>query len=184
MKPNRLSELSFESKLSASEDAYFAYFAYGSCMCPVDLRRTFGEPAHHYVVSTAKLYNYRLGFYKKSPFRHCGTLDIVASPGAVVEGVLYYLPWRFSQALDEREEVPQNGYRRIEVEVETSQGWHRRVRTYEVITKLAQEIPPNDWYFDVVMRGATTCGLSQSYCWQLFEHMTQLIASNALRLQA
>ncbi|MEM8603225.1 MAG: gamma-glutamylcyclotransferase family protein [Cyanobacteria bacterium P01_H01_bin.121] len=165
-------------------DAYFNYFAYGSCMCPVDLKRTFGEVASPYVVGPAKLQGYRLGFYKKSPFRHCGTLDIVATPGSVVEGVLYRLPWRWSAALDQREEVPQNGYRRIEVAVETQHSQYGSVRTYEVIEKLPAEIAPNDWYFNVVMRGAVTCGLSQPYCWQLFEHMTRLVDTAPAPLSA
>jgi cation transport regulator ChaC len=169
------SRLMLHSLPESCPNSYFDYFAYGSCMCPVDLKRTFGEVAHPYIVGTAKLHHYRLGFYKQSPFRHCGTLDIVASPGSVVEGVLYRLPWRFSAALDEREEVPQGGYQRLSVAVETDQGWHRAVRTYEVIHKLPQEIAPNDWYFDVVMRGAVTCGLPQAYCWQLFDHMSRLV---------
>jgi hypothetical protein len=48
------------------------------------------------------------------------------------------------------------------------------VRTYVVVEKLTQEIPPNDWYFQVVLRGAVTCGLSEEYCWQLFDHMYKL----------
>ncbi|RAQ38977.1 gamma-glutamylcyclotransferase, partial [Arthrospira sp. O9.13F] len=30
------------------------------------------------------------------------------------------------------------------------------------------------WYFNVVLRGAVTCGLTQEYCWQLFNHMYNL----------
>ena len=33
-------------------DDHFYYFAYGSCMCPVDLKRTMGEKMHPYVVGT------------------------------------------------------------------------------------------------------------------------------------
>jgi hypothetical protein len=42
------------------------------------------------------------------------------------------------------------------------------------VNKLPHEIAPNDWYFDVVLRGALTCGLPEEYCWQLFQHMHQL----------
>ena len=31
----------------------FYYFAYGSCMCPVDLKRSLGEKTHIYVVGAA-----------------------------------------------------------------------------------------------------------------------------------
>ena len=37
-------------------------------------------------------------------------------PGSSVEGV-YRLPWRFSDRLDEREELPNNGYRHEFIEV-------------------------------------------------------------------
>ena len=47
-------------------------------------------------------------------------------------------------------------------------------RTYTVMDKLSTEIAPNDWYFNVVLRGAFTCGLPEQYCWQLFNHMHAL----------
>jgi cation transport regulator ChaC len=151
----------------------FLYFAYGSCMCPVDLKRTLKERTHQYVLGPATLMDYGLGFYKRSPFRHCGVLDLVPRPGHSVEGVLYRLPWRLSALLDDREEVPTGGYRHEQVTVDCN-GQSLQARTYVVVDKLPEEIPPNDWYFNVVMRGAITCGLSEDYCWQLFDHMRQL----------
>lgn len=152
----------------------FYYFAYGSCMCPVDLKRTFGEATHRYVVGTGILYGYRLGFYRRSLRRNCGALDIVPDANAKVEGVLYHLPWRFSDRLDEREEVPRNGYRRETITVHSQGNIYHDVRTYVVVEKLPKELAPNDWYFNVVLRGAITCGLSEEYCWNLFNHMYQL----------
>lgn len=148
----------------------FYYFAYGSCMCPVDLKRSLGESTHNFVVGPATLKGYRLGFFRRSQRRNCGVLDVVKDPTDRVEGVLYRLPWRLSERLDEREE----GYCHETVEV-FSQGQHyTTVRTYTVIEKLAEEHAPNDWYFNVVLRGAVTCGLPEQYCWQLFNHMHQL----------
>ncbi len=152
----------------------FYYFAYGSCMCPVDLKRTLGENTCPYVVGTAILQGYRLGFYRRSLRRNCGALDIVPTPSAEVEGVLYRLPWRLSDRLDEREEIPHNGYRHEYVEVLSSGNRYENVRTYVVVDKLKQELAPNDWYINVVLRGAVTCGLSEEYCWKLFHHMHQL----------
>ena len=152
----------------------FLYFAYGSCMCPVDLQRTLGEPAYPYLVGTAMLEGYRLGFNWRSPRRECGVLDVVPDARSRVLGVLYALPWRLSDQLDDREDVPRGGYRRETITV-TSQGQtYRDVRTYVVVDKLTRELAPNDWYFTVVMRGATTCGLPEEYCWKLFHHMAQL----------
>jgi cation transport regulator ChaC len=152
----------------------FYYFAYGSCMCPVDLKRSLGESTHTFVLGSAVLKGYRLGFNRKSARRNCGVLDIVPDVNATVEGVLYRLPERFSDPLDHREEVPRGGYRRETVEVSCQGRIYHNVRTYVVVEKLAEELAPNDWYFNVVLRGAITCGLSESYCWQLFNHMHQL----------
>lgn len=152
----------------------FYYFAYGSCMCPVDLKRTFGENTHQYVVGTAILKGYRLGFYRRSLRRDCGALDVVQDSNSHVEGVLYHLPLRFSDHLDVREEVPRNGYRHEYIDVYSGEKLYRNVRTYVVVEKLPQELAPNDWYFNVVLRGAVTCGLSEEYCWWLFNHMYQL----------
>lgn len=157
----------------ATEPAFY-YFAYGSCMCPVDLRRTLGESTHRYVVGTAVLEGYRLGFNRRSRFRNCGVLDVVPDLRSTVEGVLYQLPWRLSERLDEREEVPTGGYRQESITVCCGNRPYADVRTYVVVNKLSQELAPNDWYFDVVMRGATTCGLSEEYCWRLFDRMHQL----------
>lgn len=152
----------------------FYYFAYGSCMCPVDLKRTVGENVCSYVVGKAILKGYRLGFYRRSLRRDCGALDVVPDAHLNVEGVLYHLPWRFSDRLDDREEVPRNGYRQEFIEVCCGNHVYTNVRTYVVVEKLKEELAPNDWYFNVVMRGAVTCGLSEEYCWQLFHHMYRL----------
>ncbi len=158
------------SSALAGEDDNFYYFAYGSCMCPVDLRRSLGEPTYAYVVGPAVLHGYRLGFFRRSQQRNCGVLDIVADVNAHVQGVLYRLPWRLSDRLDEREE----GYCHETVAVQWDERLIHGVRTYTVIDKTTEEHAPNDWYFSIVMRGAVTCGLPESYCWRLFHHMHHL----------
>ena len=169
-----LSEALSQLQAAPSDHATFYYFAYGSCMCPVDLKRTVGESTHPFVIGHATLKGYRLGFYRRSAHRNCGVLDVVRDPGSVVEGVLYALPWRLSDRLDEREEVPTGGYRRETVEIQSQHQLYTNVRTYVVVDKLDEELAPNDWYFNVVLRGAVTCGLPEQYCWQLFNHMHQL----------
>jgi len=152
----------------------FYYFAYGSCMCPVDLKRSLGEKTYPFVVGPATLKGYRLGFYHHILHRDCGALDIVPDPTSIVQGVLYQLPWRLSDRLDEREEVSQGGYRHESVEVHCQGQHYKEVRTYVVVQKLAEELAPNDWYFNIVLRGALTCGLPEEYCWKLFNRMHQL----------
>lgn len=163
-------DLNNELHQAARAEASFLYFAYGSCMCPVDLRRSLGEKTHAFVVGPATLQGYRLGFFRRSCRRNCGVLDITPDTRAAVEGVLYRLPMRLSDRLDEREE----GYCHETVTIDCQGQRYSNVRTYTVIEKLTEEHAPNDWYFNVVLRGAITCGLPEQYCWQLFNHMHQL----------
>ncbi|GAX44032.1 hypothetical protein NIES4075_50490 [Tolypothrix sp. NIES-4075] len=156
------------------QEPMFYYFAYGSCMCPVDLKRSLGENTHLYVVGAATLKNYKLGFYRFSPTRKCGVLDVVKDAKASVIGVLYQLPWRLSDRLDIREDVPHGGYRQELVDIHCQNQVYKDVRTYVVVEKLTAEVAPNDWYFNIVLRGAVTCGLPEEYCWSLFHHMHQL----------
>jgi cation transport regulator ChaC len=159
-----------ESQPLIYDEPKFYYFAYGSCMCPVDLKRSLGECTHPYVIGPAVLKNYRLGFFRRSHFRNCGVLDVTPDPTASVQGVLYHLPQRLSEPLDAREE----GYCRENITVYHQNRAYTHVRTYTVIEKLNQEHAPNDWYLDVVLRGAVTCGLPEEYCWKLFHHMHHL----------
>ncbi|MEO1523035.1 MAG: gamma-glutamylcyclotransferase [Cyanobacteria bacterium J06633_2] len=164
--------------------AMFYYFAYGSCMCPVDLKRSLGESMQGYVIGAATLEGYRLGFYHYSKRRRCGALDIVPDANQSVQGVLYQLPNRVKHALDKREGVDLGYYRHEFVPVECNGIQYASVLTYAVIDKLPVELAPNDWYFDVVMRGAIACGLPKAYCWQLFEHMRHLQHSYADRVHS
>ncbi|MEM1311707.1 MAG: gamma-glutamylcyclotransferase [Cyanobacteria bacterium P01_H01_bin.153] len=157
----------------AALEPTFYYFAYGSCMCPVDLKRSLGEPTHTYVIGPATLHGYRLGFFRKSRLRNCGVLDVVSDSCAKVEGVLYALPQRLSDRLDIREE----GYSHESISVFCKGRRYDNTRTYTVREKLDREIAPNDWYFNVVLRGALTCGLPETYCWKLFHHMRGLQAA-------
>ena len=169
------------NKLISTEKKFY-YFAYGSCMCPVDLKRTLGENTHPYIIGPGKLKGYRIGFYNYLQKRNCGALDVVKDPNSTVEGVLYSLPLRLRDRLDEREtvkfdfvkQINWGGYRPETVEVYSQGKLYSKVITYVVVDKLSQELAPNDWYFNVVLRGAITCGLSQEYCWKLFEHMHNL----------
>ncbi|SRR5579883_1166606 len=165
-----------DSKLQQvqQKEPMFYYFAYGSCMCPVDLKRSLGENTHQYIIGTGTLKSYRLGFYRYSTLRDCGVLDVVKDAKASVSGVLYQLPWRLSDHLDKREDVPQGGYRHEYVDIHCQGKVYERVRTYVVVDKLSEEIAPNDWYFNIVLRGAVTCGLPEEYCWSLFNHMYKL----------
>jgi cation transport regulator ChaC len=171
--PKTTLNLELQPTLKDAESMFY-YFAYGSCMCPVDLKRSLDEITHPYIIGAGTLQSYRLGFYRYSPTRKCGVLDVVKDSNSSVKGVLYQLPLRLSDKLDRREDVPKGGYRREKIEIKCQGQIYKNVRTYVVINKLTQEVAPNDWYFNVVLRGAVTCGLPEEYCWNLFNHMYQL----------
>jgi cation transport regulator ChaC len=151
-------------------DLFFDYFAYGSCMCPIDLQRSLGEPIEPYLVGNAELRGYRLGFYFYISHRNSGALDLVPAPDSIVHGVLYRLPLRLGQKLDEREV----GYRHELISIDCLGQPYDRVRTYVAIDKLAAEQPPNEWYASIVMRGATNCNLPAHYRHKLHQHMLRL----------
>ena len=169
---------SSDLEVSHQSEPMFYYFAYGSCMCPVDLKRSLGETAHQYVVGVARLKGYNLGFYYRSPHRDCGCLDIVKAPSSYVEGVLYCLPIRLSDRLDIREDVSRGGYQHELITVTVDKKVYTNVRTYSVVNKLSRELAPNDWYSNVVLRGASTCGLTEKYFWQLYYHIYKLQSYN------
>ena len=172
--PELVSTIAPASLTAGAIAPFFYYFAYGSCMCPVDLKRSLGENTHPYVVGPATRKGYRLGFHYYSAKRRCGALDILPDAHSTVQGVLYQLPWRLSDRLDQREGVHQNGYRHESVAIACGTQQYVGVRTYVVVKKTPIEIPPNDWYFNVVLRGAVTCQLPETYCWQLFDYMRGL----------
>ena len=156
------------------EPEFCYYFAYGSCMCPVDLQRTLQEAVEPYIVGMATLTGYRLGFYYYAQHRNCGVLDIVTDRDSTVHGVLDRLPTRLIPALDLRKHVPQGGYRHELVNVRCQERHYLQVKTYVVVDKLSTEYPPNDWYAGVVMRGAATSNLPTDYRHQLHAHIQRL----------
>ncbi|NEQ83454.1 MAG: gamma-glutamylcyclotransferase, partial [Moorea sp. SIO2I5] len=48
-------QLNTDRKHQLHTESGFYYFAYGSCMCPVDLKRSLGEDTHNLVIGTATL---------------------------------------------------------------------------------------------------------------------------------
>lgn len=127
------------------------YFAYGSCMCPEDLRRDVGN---FQPVSAAVVRGFRLGFTRYSRARKGGVADLVPDLNSEVEGVLYRLPLSELPALDVREGAPDN-YRRDFIAVRTPDGkMYDRVLTYVVADKVPMDIPPHPDYAQTIFSGA------------------------------
>lgn len=171
---NNPTKSDFEAANFGTNEQRFYYFAYGSCMSPIDLERSLGEDMHPYLVGAGTLKGYRLGYYRYSNYRKGGVLDVVKDTKCTVHGVLYHLPWRLSKYLDMREDVPRGGYRQEDVDIHSNGKIFVGVRTYVVVNKLPEEIAPSDKYFNIVLQGAISCGLPDEYCWSLSKHVEQL----------
>ncbi|MDL4842198.1 gamma-glutamylcyclotransferase family protein [Aquibacillus rhizosphaerae] len=123
------------------------YFAYGSCMSLIDLKRHVPEAIY---VESAILKDYRLGFTLWSKHRQGGVADIVSEIGSEVEGKIFDVP-NF-KGLDLREGHP-HMYRRISVEVYPfNQSKPIVLSTYEVVNK-KKEMDPSKSYADIIMDG-------------------------------
>ena len=124
----------------------------GPCMCPVDLKRSLGENTHAFVVGPATFKGYRLGFRYYSAKRQCGALDVLPDPSGEVHGVLSVYPgdWAITWNSGRRSS------RRVPPRILCREtGWTVLVgvQDYVVVQKTTVGDAPNDWYFNVVLRG-------------------------------
>ena len=126
------------------------YFAYGSNMDPLHMRRRCPGAL---LLGPALLRDWRLGFfYRSTSFPGGGAADIVQVPGEEVWGVLWRVSAEEMQRMDGYEDVPW-GYKRQEVRVRF-RGHDPLVTTYTVVQKLPRELPPVPDYRAVMLRGA------------------------------
>ena len=91
--------------------------------------------------------------------------DIVETPNDSMWGAVWQIDTAESDALDRQEGVhadPQ-GYHRLDVIVESSNGRLIHCRTYQVTVREALNIPPSPAYKDTLVRGAKYCELPADY---------------------
>ena len=143
------------------------YFAYGSNMHPLQMRRRC--PGYRFV-SIAKLQDHKLAFTKRSPRRRCGVAAVIPSPGDEVWGVLYHLKFkRDIQALDKAEGYNSsrkrvNGYYRERRKVWCPLSPQKALTANLYIAR--QQLnppPPNANYIGLMQSGAAHWGLPDSY---------------------
>lgn len=140
------------------------FFAYGSCMDEVDLRRTVGDDATFLGVGV--LDGYDIVFDVWAPVRKCRVSNIRATDDCFVEGVLWEVTDAAVAALDAREMHP-DVYRRTEIEVLSSSGVTVRAFTY---------IAPSDVnenglnYLNLMIDAARTVGLSEEHIARITEN--------------
>lgn len=111
----------------------------------------------------ARLDGYRLAFrYPSTSFPGGGAADIVKEEGALVFGALYRSNREDMAALDLYEDVELGGYRRLSVRVIYDEEEFGAI-TYEVVNKLAEDMPPVPAYRDLLLQGARMSALPGYY---------------------
>lgn len=145
----------------------FLYFAYGSNMDPMQIRRRC--PSARFV-SVARLDNYHLAFTRRSPRRRCGVADVVADHGSEVWGVVYRITAsRDMLALDSAEGFRKdrkrgNSYSRRLKRIEFN-GSRAMAQYVHIYLAHAQPYPPRPSanYIGHLRRGAEHWGLPGDY---------------------
>lgn len=131
------------------------YFAYGSCTNLESFRKTMKEAGcedKFTVLGVGILKDHRLAFTRYATSRGGGVLDIIASPGDRVLGVVYGVPEEAICRIDVREGHP-NAYIRLDT-VKVYLGWEEvKVFTYTVKDKNLDEVQPTQAYVQTVLDG-------------------------------
>ena len=135
------------------------YFAYGSNMSSEELRDWC--PSAEFA-AIARLPNYRLDFTRHSRRRRGGVADVAPSSGDEVWGVVYDIPSDELAALDRKEGVAKDAYRRLHVYVTEPSGQRVRALTYTVVHKVPAELP-SERYLDLILKGAREWKLPAEY---------------------
>ena len=134
------------------------YFAYGSNMDPDQMRKRCPGCAF---VAPARLPDHRLVFSRSwAAWGGAGVADIQASPGSVVEGVVWEISETHRDALDEYEEYP-TAYTRKDVVVETFEG--KTMTAFAYFAKPFGRYRPGRRYLQSLIEGARAHGLSPEY---------------------
>lgn len=135
------------------------YFAYGSNMSREELRSWC--PSAEFV-TIARLLDHRLDFTRHSRRRQGGVADVVPSSGHQVWGVVYDIPSHELPALDRKEGIAKDAYRRLHVQVTEPSGQQVRALTYTVVHKVPTELP-SERYLDLILKGAREWKLPAEY---------------------
>ncbi|MEM7625839.1 MAG: gamma-glutamylcyclotransferase family protein [Planctomycetota bacterium] len=151
-----------------------AYFAYGSNLDPVQMKRRCPSSTR---VGRAVLADHRLVFPLRSdgdwnggvagiePVAPSGGRDAHSDddPNAHVHGVVYTIDDADLAALDRYEAVDEGMYRRERIGVVLDDGRRAEVLTYFAIADPAGPTPPSKKYLGAILRGATHHGLPAAY---------------------
>lgn len=133
------------------------YFAYGSNMNHKQMKERC--PSAKFITK-AKLNGYKFVYDGYSSSRKCAVANIVKLDKNIVEGGLFKINECCLQSLDRYEGYP-DFYDRQTVEVEGDDGNFYNAIVY--LREPQQLGKPSKAYENVILEGATDCGLSQDY---------------------
>jgi cation transport regulator ChaC len=139
------------------------YFAYGSNLLQSELLRTCADAEY---VGKAFLPGYRLTFSKHSVTRKGDAASIEIDPCRMTWGVIYRMNNGDKEALKKRE----GGYKEIAVEaylIDEEDVTPQRAFTFVGEVICTKNCGPTDEYLAIVIRGASSRGLSEGYCEQI-----------------
>lgn len=134
----------------------FLYFAYGSNLLS---RRMLARAPSAQRIGVATLPDHALRWHKVSR-DGSGKCDIVAAPGARVQGVLYEIAALDRASLDAAQGLG-TGYREVQLDVQTAAG-PRRALSYQA-TNIDSFTKPYAWYKALVLAGAREQALDPDY---------------------
>lgn len=150
----------------------FLYFGYGSNINLSSLRAKGVEPI---VSERAILHGWRLRFNVQHWFRHeggVGNVELTSNPSDFVEGMVYTCRDEHLTPLDAVESYGL-GYDRIEVEVNTDKGIVKAQTFVGLPDYIDDSCLPTRRYLNIIVTGAESAGLSQSYIEKLKKYPIQ-----------
>ena len=143
------------------------YFAYGSNLDWAQMKERCPSALF---MGKAVLNGYRFDFTRRSINRGCGVMDIVKENHEQVWGVLFQINEIDLGKLDKSEGYApgrkKNAYRKIVCDLFIDGDENKPITacTYEVVTKAAETILPNQEYKSLIVNGATY-GIYQNTIW-------------------
>lgn len=120
------------------------------------------SPSCQYV-GPARLKDHRLAFNRRSVRTGTGVADIGYAPGMTVWGALYDIAEADLAAIDAKEGITIDAYKRVHVSVLTLAEETVEAITYKVVNEEPAEVKPSSEYMDGLIAGAHASRLPEPY---------------------
>lgn len=137
------------------------YFAYGSNLCVKQMAKRCPDATP---LGAGLLHGHRLHFPRiADDWQDAGVASVSPHEGSQVEGALYRITPRCLIALDAYEAVDEKHYYQMYVEVHNGDGQAVQAMTYFAYEEDGGPFHPSPEYVNVMVRGATAHGLSDTW---------------------